>query len=224
MSGARVYRTGDLVRYRSDGQLEYLGRIDNQVKLRGFRIELGEIEATLRVHPAVQEAVVVLREENATRKYLVAYVVLKQDMPFLPSTLRQELSQRLPDYMVPALFVLIEKLPLTPNGKVDRAALPAPDWIESRTESYVAPRTATEETLTRLWEDILENAPIGVHDDFFALGGHSLLAMRVIAGVADIFGVTLPVRAIFEDPTLAALAERIEQPGAYPKPQITHHL
>ncbi len=217
---ARLYRTGDQARYLPSGAIEYIGRLDHQVKLRGFRIELGEIEFALTQHPDVHQAIVLVREDRrggSSGAQLVAYVVPRQGVSLSPHTLRQDIAQRLPDYMIPALFMSIEALPVTPNGKVDRAALPAPAWIESRTESYVAPRTATEEDLARLWEDILENAPVGIYDDFFALGGHSLLAMRVIAGVADAFGVTLPVRAIFEDPTLAALAERIEQARRLPK-------
>ncbi len=217
---ARLYRTGDQARYLPSGAIEYMGRLDQQVKLRGFRIELGEIEFALTQHPDVHQAIVLVREDRrggSSGAQLVAYVVPRQGVSLSPRTLRQDIAQRLPDYMIPALFMSLEALPVTPNGKVDRAALPAPDWVESRTESYVAPRTATEEALARLWEDILENAPVGIHDDFFALGGHSLLAMRVIAGVADTFGVTLPVRAIFEDPTLAALAERIEQARRLPK-------
>ena len=217
---ARLYRTGDQARYLPSGAIEYMGRLDHQVKLRGFRIELGEIEFALTQHPDVHQAIVLVREDRrggSSGAQLVAYVVPRQGVSLSPRTLRQDIAQRLPDYMIPALFMSLEALPVTPNGKVDRAALPAPDWVESRTESYMAPRTATEEALARLWEDILENAPVGIHDDFFALGGHSLLAMRVIAGVADIFGVTLPVRAIFEDPTLAALAERIEQARRLPK-------
>lgn len=222
--GDRLYRTGDQARYLPSGAIEYLGRRDHQVKIRGFRIELGEIEAVVTQHPDVHQAAVLMREDHRSGsggKQLVAYVVARQGVSLMPRTLRQDIAQHLPDYMVPAVFVILESLPVTPNGKLDRAALPAPDWAENYSETFVAPRTATEEALGYLWADILEIGPVGIHDDFFALGGHSLLATRVIVGVADSLGVTLPVRALFEAPTIASLAERIEY--ARHQPQGVDH-
>ncbi|HWN42639.1 MAG TPA: amino acid adenylation domain-containing protein, partial [Thermoanaerobaculia bacterium] len=200
--GARLYRTGDLVRYRADGDLDFLGRIDNQVKVRGFRIELGEIEAALESHPAVESAAVLALEGR-----LVAFVV-----PTTASGLRGHLQDRLPEFMMPSAWVLLEALPLTPNGKVDRRALArlGVPRVEPA-EAAVAPRTTTEELLARLWAEILKLQRVGVEDDFFELGGHSLLATRVVSRVREAFGVELPVRALFESPRIAALAARIER-------------
>ncbi|HEY1388132.1 MAG TPA: amino acid adenylation domain-containing protein, partial [Ktedonobacterales bacterium] len=217
---ARLYRTGDQVRQLPEGSIEFLGRLDEQVKIRGFRIEPSEIEAVLTQHSAVAQAFVLVREDGIagnTGKKIVAYVVPKQGMSLSPQTLRQEMIQRLPDYMIPSAFVALDRFPMTPNGKVDRTALPVPDWTESRTEAFVAARTATEEVLTRLWTDLLERGPISIHDDFFALGGHSLLASRVVVGVAESLSVTLPVRTVFEAPTIALLAEQIEQVRRLPE-------
>lgn len=217
---ARLYRTGDRVRQLHDGSIEFLGRLDEQVKIRGFRIELGEIEVALAQHPDVRQATVLMREDReggSKGKRLVAYVAPQEGVALSPRILRQDMAQRLPDYMIPAAFVVVEALPLTPNGKLNRAALPAPDWTEGHADVFVAPRTATEETLARIWADILESGPVGIHDDFFALGGHSLLATRVMVGVADSLGVTLPVRTIFEAPTIAALAVRVEQIQRHPQ-------
>ncbi|HLK58813.1 MAG TPA: amino acid adenylation domain-containing protein, partial [Chthonomonadaceae bacterium] len=204
--GARLYRTGDLCRYLPDGNIEFLGRVDHQVKIRGFRIELGEIESVLSQHPGVREAVVLAREEGAGDKRLVAYVV---GLPGLSlSALREHLREKLPDYMVPTAFVVMEAFPLSPNGKVDRKALPAPE-PESRDEAYVAPRTPIEEGLVEIWSEVLGRERVGIHDNFFELGGHSLLATRVISRIRNIFQAELPVRALFEASTIADLAERI---------------
>ncbi|MFP2931773.1 amino acid adenylation domain-containing protein, partial [Pyxidicoccus sp. 3LG] len=209
--GARMYRTGDLVRRLADGQLEYLGRIDHQVKVRGFRIELGEIEAGLRQHADVGGAVVMARQDGpAGDKRLVAYVVAVEGRTLEVDALRRHLGQHVPDFMVPSAFVVLPALPLTPNGKVDRKALPAPD-VSTASAGYVAPRTPTEELLAAIWAQVLGLEKVGAEDHFFALGGHSLLATQVISRVRSTFGVELPLRAVFEAPTVASLAARIDE-------------
>jgi acyl-coenzyme A synthetase/AMP-(fatty) acid ligase/acyl carrier protein len=204
--GERLYRTGDLARWRSDGELEYLGRVDHQVKVRGYRIELGEIEAALVEHSDIRQAVVVAREDVAGDKRLVAYVVTTDEAAVDAAELRAHLQRSLPEYMVPSAFVVLEALPLTPNGKVDRRALPAPGDDAVIREVYVAPRTPTEEVLASIWCELLKLDRVGVHDNFFALGGHSLLGMRLIARIREKFAVELPLRALFETPTIARLA------------------
>ncbi|HEX8905662.1 MAG TPA: amino acid adenylation domain-containing protein, partial [Longimicrobiaceae bacterium] len=204
-AGARLYRTGDRARRRGDGELEYLGRLDDQVKVRGFRIELGEIEAALRRAGAVRDCVVVAREDSPGDTRLVAYVVGDVDA----DELRQRLRDRLPEYMVPAAFVAMEALPLTANGKLDRRALPAPDFSGDE-ERYVAPRTPVEETLAGIYAGVLGIERAGVDESFFELGGHSLLAMTVASRVREVFAVELPLRALFEAPTVTELAERVE--------------
>jgi amino acid adenylation domain-containing protein len=219
----RIYRTGDLARWRADGNLEYLGRLDHQVKLRGFRIELGEIEAVLAQHPAVREAAVVLHARDADQA-LAAYLVPAADAPehdpaFAAqpqAALRDWLKARLPDYMVPASFTLLAAFPLTPNGKLDRKALPAPQADRLVAGGQQAPRDHIELALTQLWEDLLDVRPIGVHASFFELGGHSLLAVRLMAGIERTFGRRLPLAALFEAPTIAALARRLAD-GAPPR-------
>jgi amino acid adenylation domain-containing protein/non-ribosomal peptide synthase protein (TIGR01720 family) len=205
--GARAYRTGDLVRQRPDGALEFVGRLDGQIKLRGFRIELGEVEAALAALPGVREAVVVLREDRPGDRRLAAYVVPDAGAAPVAAELRRRLAERLPDVMVPAAFTVLEALPLTPNGKIDRRALPAP---EETGEGVIAPRTPVEEVLVGLWAEVLGVDRVGVEDDFFALGGHSLLATRLISRVRGLFQVELPLRDLFEAPTVAGLAERLE--------------
>ncbi|HYH82071.1 MAG TPA: condensation domain-containing protein, partial [Longimicrobium sp.] len=205
--GARLYRTGDRARWRADGTLEFLGRTDFQVKIRGFRIELGEIEARLREHSAVREAVVQVREDAPGDTRLVAYVVAEESAG--ADVLRAHLGQALPAYMVPAAFVVLEALPLTPNGKLDRKALPAPEYASAE-EKYVAPRTPTEEVLAGIWAEVLRLERVGVEESFFDLGGHSLLATRVVSRVSAVFGVELPLRALFEGPTVAELAKAVE--------------
>nr|WP_275899245.1 non-ribosomal peptide synthetase [Pyxidicoccus caerfyrddinensis] len=207
--GARMYRSGDKVRWLADGRVEFIGRADFQVKVRGFRVEPGEIATVLREHPAVREALVVAREDVPGDKRLVAYVVPSSE-PVPAESLRAFLQQRLPAHMVPSAFVSLEALPLTPNGKVDRKALPAPEAPSSPEDAYVAPRTPTEELLASLWAALLRVEKVSVEDDFFALGGHSLLATQVISRIRSTFGVELPLRALFEAPTLAGLAARID--------------
>ena len=207
----RLYKTGDLARYRSDGNIEFLGRSDDQVKIRGFRIELGEIEAVLSQHPAVAEAVVIVQEDIPGDKHLVAYIVPNKGQAPTSSQLRQFSKEKLPNYMVPSAYMMLEFLPLTPNGKVDRRVLPAVDTLSLDTkEDYVAPRTTVEEELARIWRQVLGKQQVGVHDNFFELGGHSLLATQLTSRIRDRFKVELPVRILFEAPTMAMLARHIE--------------
>jgi acyl carrier protein len=207
---SRLYKTGDLARYRSDGNLEFLGRIDQQVKIRGFRIELGEIEAVLSQHPAVREIVVVIREVEGDRQ-LIAYVVPDLHQVLTISELRDFLKAKLPPYMVPAAFVILETLPLTPNGKVDRRALPPPNFIQAELAlKYTPPRTSIEEELMTIWSKLLGRERVGMDDNFFELGGHSLLATQLISQVRDRFQVEVPLRSLFATPTIAELAQCIE--------------
>ncbi|HLK55511.1 MAG TPA: amino acid adenylation domain-containing protein [Chthonomonadaceae bacterium] len=205
--GARLYRTGDLCRYLRDGNIEFVGRADDQVKIRGFRIELGEIESVLSQHPAIREAAVLAREDTPGGKRLVAYVV-SRDGTASVGVLRAHLADKLPGYMVPSMFVYLEALPLSPNGKIDRKALPAPE-AQDVEEAYVAPRTPHEEGLAEIWSEILHLERVGIHDSFFDLGGHSLLATQVILRIRTTFEVELPLRALFETPTVAGLATHI---------------
>ncbi|MBD2775781.1 non-ribosomal peptide synthetase [Iningainema tapete] len=207
-SRSRLYKTGDLVRYRPEGTIEFLGRIDNQVKIRGFRIELGEIEALLCQHPGVQESVVVAAKDKSGSQLLVAYVVCQPEQVLTIAQLRHLLESKLPNYMVPKTFVMLEALPLTPNGKVDRRSLPVPDLTQLKPE-FVAPSTPVEEMLAGIWAEVL-GIEVGIYDNFFELGGHSLLATRVISQVRQIFAIELPLRQLFEKPTVAELASYIE--------------
>ncbi|HEX8819773.1 MAG TPA: amino acid adenylation domain-containing protein, partial [Archangium sp.] len=208
--GARLYRTGDLVRYLPDGHLEFQGRIDSQVKVRGFRIELGEVESALLAHPTVYEAVVAAREDGPGGKRLVAYVVARGH-ELDTGELRRFARARLPEYMVPSAFVPLEALPLTPSGKVDHKALPAPDATRSSQDRPRTPaRTPTEQLLASIWAQVLHIREVDANDNFFELGGHSLLATQVVSRVRAAFGVELSLRALFEEPTLAALATRLE--------------
>ncbi|WP_345144602.1 amino acid adenylation domain-containing protein, partial [Dactylosporangium darangshiense] len=208
--GLRMYRTGDLVRRRPDGNLEFLGRSDHQLKIRGFRIEPAEIEAALLAHPRVGAAVVIADGDDTDRR-LVAYTVPADGVPAAPGDLRTFLRGRLPDYMVPAVFVELTSLPLNTNGKVDRAALPAPERGRADVaEDYVAGRTPTEELLAGIWAQVLDVPRVGVHHNFFALGGHSLLATRVMSRIRAVFDVEVPVAALFDAPTVAGLAAVIE--------------
>ena len=206
--GERLYRSGDLVRLLPDGQLEFLGRIDHQVKLRGYRIELGEIEARLNSHPAIKETVVVLRDD-ATSPYLAAYMIPEGEGTPDPSALRQDLQKHLPDYMLPGAYVFLESFPLTPNGKVDRAALPPPEGGILQAE-YVAPRNPVEEVIAGIVSDILAIERVGARDNFFELGGHSLLATQLVSRLRDAFQVDLSLREMFENPTVEGLARLVE--------------
>ena len=219
--GARMYRTRDRARWKGDGTLEFMGRLDGQVKIRGFRIEPGEVESVLRRHPSLAEALVVPRGAPGARR-LVAYVVPAAGAAVDTAELRAHLRASLPDFMVPQAFAVLDGLPLTPNGKVDRAALPEPD-DDAAAQEFVAPRTEAEAVLAGVWAQVLGRARVGVHDDFFALGGHSLLAAQAMTRAAAALGVELPLRALFEAPTVAALAARLESEagdGARPAPPI----
>ena len=207
---ARMYRTGDLGRWLADGNLQYLGRIDHQVKLRGFRIELGEIEAALAAHPDVEQAVVLAREDRPGIKLLVGYVVPAASRRPTSEQLRAHLQTMLPEFMLPSALLLLDSFPLTPNGKVDRKALPAPDCTRDTEQPYVAPRTAAERAIAGVWSELLQVAQVGVHDNFFALGGHSLLATQVLSRIREAFHVDLALRTIFESPTVAGIAERVQ--------------
>ncbi|BAZ34001.1 amino acid adenylation domain-containing protein (plasmid) [Cylindrospermum sp. NIES-4074] len=209
--GERLYKTGDLARYRSDGNIEFLGRLDNQVKIRGFRIELGEIEEAIALHPSIQQTVVTARVDDAGDKRLVAYIVPHSEQTPTIDQLHHFLKQKLPEYMVPSAFVVLDTLPLTPNGKIDRNALPDPDSARPNLrKTFVAPRTDIEQQIADIWTSLLKLEKVGIHDNFFTLGGHSLLATQVIARLRASFGIDFPVRTVFEAPTVALLAERIE--------------
>jgi amino acid adenylation domain-containing protein len=211
--GARLYRTGDRARWRADGTLEFMGRVDHQVKIRGCRIEPGEVESALRAHPSVQEAAVVARADGGEAR-LVAYAAPRE---VDAGALLGFLKGRLPAHMLPAAIVVLDRLPLAPNGKVDRFALPAPGAEEAR--EYAAPRNALEERLAAIFAEVLEAGRVGIHDDFFQLGGHSLLATRVVSRVREAFGVELPLRTVFDASTVAALAPHVEAlRGAPPAP------
>ena len=206
--GARLYRTGDVGRYRSDGEIEYLGRTDHQVKVRGFRIELGEIESVLCQHEQVREAIVVSQETmgGGGQQRLVGYVVAEDGVELQTSELRQHLAEKLPDHMIPSVFVSLSELPLTPNGKVDRRALPAPDASRLTQENaFVAPRTPVEEQLCAIWQQVLGLEQVGIHDNFFSLGGDSILSIQIVAR-ANQAGLSLSPRLLFQHQTVAALA------------------
>lgn len=213
--GQRLYRTGDLARFRNDGSVEFLGRIDVQVKLRGFRIELGEIEAILGQHEAVDEAVVVAREDKVGEKRLVAYLVAKPEQELVLSKLRRYLAGRLPEYMIPSAFVLLKALPLTPNGKIDRRALPAPDQSTPSHEG-VEPRTSLERVLVMVWAGSLGLKQVGIDDDFFEFGGDSLIATRMALEVRRIFGLQIRLSDLFKIPTVRQMAENISMNSGDP--------
>jgi acyl-coenzyme A synthetase/AMP-(fatty) acid ligase len=203
--GSRMYRTGDRVRWLAEGALEFLGRLDEQVKVRGYRVEPAEVEAALAGHPAVREAAVVAREGPGGEKHLIAYVV----GPALTGELSRFLQRRLPDYMVPAAFVVLEALPLNPSGKVDRAALPAVEPVSE--VAYVTPDTSEEAAVAAIWAEVLGVSRVGLHDNFFALGGHSLLATQIIARIRTKLAVDLPLRLLFERPTVSGLVEAVRE-------------
>jgi acyl carrier protein len=210
--GARLFRTGDLVRYLPTGNLEFIERVDAQVKVRGFRIELGEVEAALREHDEIDEALVVLREDGAGEQRLVAYVLAKQNGgPALTTAgLRRRLKEKLPEYMLPQAFVLLDAFPLTANGKVNHRALPEPDTTTEMEKSFIAPRTSVEEQLAAMWSKLLGVEHVGIHDNFFDLGGHSLLLTQMASYLRNSFEIELPLRKLFELTTIAELAAMIE--------------
>ncbi|MEH1853289.1 MAG: amino acid adenylation domain-containing protein [Nostoc sp.] len=210
---SRLYKTGDLARYLPDGHIEYLGRIDYQVKLRGFRIELGEIETALLQHSEVKEAVVIVQEDTPNETSLVGYIVAEtgQDSLQVISQLRRFLKQQLPDFMVPTIFMALEAMPLTPNGKVDRKALPKPDASRPELEAnYVAPRTPIEQQIADIWTQVLNVRQVGIYDNFFELGGYSLLGIQVVSRLRQALQAEILMSNLFELPTVAELAERVE--------------
>jgi len=223
---SRLYKTGDLARYLPDGNIEFLGRMDNQIKIRGYRIELGEIEAILKKHPAIYDCVIVAREDFPTNQRLVAYVVTNSRLAPAVDELRRFLKTKLHEFMIPNVFVFTESLPLTPTGKLDRKALPMPDLNYRRSkDSYVAPRTNVENKLIEIWAAVLKTEHIGIHDDFFEIGGHSLLAMQVISRIREAFQIEITVRQLFETPNVEEMAEVIQtlelKRDGSPLPSIT---
>lgn len=204
-----MYRTGDVGRWRADGNLEFLGRVDDQVKVRGFRVEPGEIESVLTSHPAVAQAVVIPHQYRPGDVRLVAYVVAAMaDQPPTPETLRVALAGVLPDYMVPSAFAVLDRWPLTTNGKLDKTALPTPEYSSSAV--WLAPRTQNETVLCGLFGDVLGRSGVGVDDNFFELGGHSLLATRLIGRIRAVMNAEVDVRTVFANPTVAALVRHLK--------------
>jgi amino acid adenylation domain-containing protein len=214
LPGARLYKTGDLARYLEDGNIEFLGRIDHQVKVRGYRIELGEIEAALMMHPAVRQSAVVATEQEGGGNRLVGYLVAEEGQAISASEIRRHLKQSLPEYMIPGSVIALEKMPLTANGKVDRKSLP--DVDDSRPDldaSYAAPQDSVELQLVKIWEKVLAIQPIGVEDNFFELGGHSLLAVRLFSQIENRFGMNLSPATLFQAPTIKQMASILRQKG-----------
>ena len=202
------YKTGDLARWLPDGNIEYLGRIDNQVKIRGNRIELGEIETRLNQHPAIKESVVTVIDDQSMEKILSAYLVSSQKLTV--THLREYLGKQLPDYMVPSYFVQLEKIPLTPNGKINRKSLPGPDRSITAAQEYTAPTNKIQQQLVNMWQELLKREIIGINDNFFELGGHSLLAMNMAFRIYNDFDTEIPLWDIFNHPTAAQIAKLIE--------------
>jgi acyl-coenzyme A synthetase/AMP-(fatty) acid ligase len=216
--GSRLYRTGDLARRRSDGRIEFLGRIDQQVKLRGFRIEPGEVEAAVAAHPGVRQAVALVREDAPGDRRLVAYVVPEPGAVLSPKELRETARRRLAEFMVPAAFVELAALPLNPNGKVDREALPRPDGLAGDGETpFVVPRNHLERLIAGVWQEVLGMSEVGVHHNFFDLGGQSLLMIKVQDRLQEALGRAVPVTDLFEHTTVSALARHLEQQGGPPR-------
>jgi amino acid adenylation domain-containing protein len=225
--GARLYGTGDRARYLASGDIQYLGRLDHQVKIRGVRIELGEVESILSQHPSVRENVVLAVEENPDNKALVAYVTAKNSPSPTVTDLRNFIKQKLPECMIPSAFVLLDAMPVTPNGKVDRKSLPVPKTERPElAQRYAEPRTPAEELLVEIWAQILKLDSVGVHDNFFELGGHSLLATQIISRIRETLQIDLPLRLLFEAPTVAELVTKIEQSesGRYALEELARNL
>jgi len=220
-AGELLYKTGDLARYLADGTIEYIGRIDNQVKIRGFRIELGEIEAVLAQHPGVRETVVVAREDQSDDKRLVAYIVPNQEQVPTTNQLRNFLKEKLPDYMVPSAFIMLEAMPLNPNGKLDHRALPAPEGRPQLEEAYVMPQNEAERLVAAVWQEMLQVDKVGIHDNFFHLGGHSLLLIKIQVKLNEIFDQELSVIELFKYPTINSLAKHLSRNlGEQPDSQL----
>jgi len=221
VSGARMYRTGDVCRWLPDGNLQYFGRSDFQVKLRGYRIELGEIEATLDKHPDVRQSVVSVREDQPGQQRLVGYVVLREGANLDPTALQDHIRRSLPDYMVPSSVVILDAFPLTPNGKVDRRALPIPDRSQLATAEKSAPKDDLELILVKIWEKVLGVPNIGVDDNYFDLGGHSVLAVRLLAEVEKVVGRNIPLTSLFRGSTVASMANLLrERSESDPEPLV----
>lgn len=213
-SGAVLYRTGDLARYLADGNIEFFGRIDQQLKIRGFRIELGEIESVLLEHPAIREVVVVALEEHSSVKQLVAYIVVNREGGVSEVELQSDLRRKLPNYMIPSVFIFLPSLPVTPNGKVDRRSLPTPEIASEQVEKkYAPPRNHIEIQLVKIWEDVLDVRSVSIKDNFFHLGGHSLLAMEILDRIEKVFKKTLPVALLFQCSTIELLGEFLHADG-----------
>jgi acyl-CoA synthetase (AMP-forming)/AMP-acid ligase II/acyl carrier protein len=210
--GTRLYKTGDQARYLPDGQIAFVGRIDHQLKIRGYRIEASEIISQLNAYPAIETSYVIAREDAAGDKRLVAYIIPEEDKSITVSNLQEFLGQSLPDYMIPTTFVALEALPLTPNGKVNREALPAPDSENTlRDEISTTPHTSIEEKIANIVCSLLGIEQVGVDENFFLLGGHSLLGTQIITHITNTFGISLPLRTLFEAPTVQQLALEVEK-------------
>jgi acyl carrier protein len=208
----RLYRSGDFARYLPDGNIEFIGRVDRQVKLRGFRIELGEIESLICQYPHVQQAVVVLQEQHKGNQRLVAYVVLKSQNTLTTGELRKFLTQKLPEYMIPSAFVILKALPLTPNGKVDFHALPEPDtYSRELAATYQPPQTELEQTIATIWQELLNVEKVGINDNFFELGGHSLLLVQIHSKLQKTINQALSITDLFAYPTISSLAKYLTQ-------------
>lgn len=208
-STSYLYKTGDMVRFLADGNIEFLRRMDHQIKIRGFRVELGEIESVLKQHSTVRDAVVLMREDKPGDKRLVAYIVYDQEDIPSPHDLNIFIKEKVPGYMVPAAFVPMDALPLTPNGKLDRNTLIKPDWSQQSTNTYLAPRTPLEEELSEIWRDLFQIERVGIHSNFFEIGGHSLLALQLLSRLRSFFQVEIPLKTLFEAPTIAELSLQI---------------
>jgi len=210
--GARLYKTGDLARYLADGNLQFIGRADRQLKVRGFRVEPGEIESLLCRHGEVLECAVLTREDTPGEIRLVAYIVTSATRQVTSQQLRDFLKEELPEYMIPNVFVFVDSLPLTPSGKIDRRALPAPDGRRPElAEAFAAPRTPVEELLAKIWMEVLKLERVGIHDNFFELGGHSLLATQAVSRLREALSINIPLRDLFESPTIGGIAASLEK-------------